>query len=129
MNRLFVYGSLRSETGTEPARYLARRAKRIGPAKVQGRLYSLGSYPAMALSTKPHEWVQGELYRLPNPKEILCALDQYEGCGKGEPAGEFERVAVTAVVGETRFSCWAYVCRFRPPEDTRISSGDYVKSQ
>ncbi|MCW5981061.1 MAG: gamma-glutamylcyclotransferase [Bryobacteraceae bacterium] len=114
----FVYGTLRSGASHPMARWLAARAKLIGPASAQGRLYSLGPYPGMALSNDPDDVVKGEVYQLQDEAGLWDVLDRYEGEG-------FERVRVEARLGAEKVIAWAYVCRGRPPKESRIASGEF----
>ncbi|MGH7314510.1 MAG: gamma-glutamylcyclotransferase family protein, partial [Candidatus Rokuibacteriota bacterium] len=70
---LFAYGTLMQ--GLSRHRFLARGASFVGPARVQGRLLSLGSYPGLVEGTGS---VRGELYRLERA-EVLADIDREEG--------------------------------------------------
>jgi gamma-glutamylcyclotransferase (GGCT)/AIG2-like uncharacterized protein YtfP len=125
---LFVYGTLRQAGGHAMAQFLASQARRIGPGKVRGRLYDLGSYPGLVEARAENEWVHGEIYELPQPAETLAVLDRYEGCGpEDRPPLLFERWAAPVVLptGEVR-SCWVYFYKGQVREDQWIVSGDYA---
>jgi gamma-glutamylcyclotransferase (GGCT)/AIG2-like uncharacterized protein YtfP len=116
---LFVYGTLRSESGHPMARWLTDRATLVGQATVRGRLYLLGSYPGMKSSAGSEDLVRGELYRLRDPLEAFQTLDPYEG-------SEYERTsAVATLVGGEPKPSWVYLYRGQPAETSRIQSGDY----
>jgi gamma-glutamylcyclotransferase (GGCT)/AIG2-like uncharacterized protein YtfP len=78
---LFVYGTLRKGSRNKFARLLAANARFLGNASMPGRLNRIGKYVAAAPSDKPGEWVQGDVFRLADPRRILRALDEYEGPG------------------------------------------------
>lgn len=78
---LFVYGSLRSGFHSPVYEYISRFFKFIGEAKVKGKLYDLGSYPA-GIATSDDSFIIGELYQAKNEHEFSWAigqLDDYEG--------------------------------------------------
>lgn len=108
---LFVYGTLRSEFNNRYARLLRQHATLIEKTTVRGSIYRVRHYPAFR--PEPDGEVRGELYRLHDPAATLRALDDYEG-------EEFERV----VVGDF----WIYQYKMRPPEESRIPSGDFCAS-
>lgn len=60
--QLFVYGSLRSGFHSPVYEYISRFFKFIGEAKVQGKLFDMGSYPA-GVPTTEDSLIIGELYQ------------------------------------------------------------------
>lgn len=79
--QLFVYGSLRSGFRSPAYEYISRYFDLVSDAKVKGKLYDLGDYPA-AIPTSEDKFIVGELYRIRNEKEFSWAigqLDDYEG--------------------------------------------------
>jgi gamma-glutamylcyclotransferase (GGCT)/AIG2-like uncharacterized protein YtfP len=79
--QLFVYGSLRSGFHSPVYEYISRFFKFIGEAKVRGKLFDMGSYPA-GIPTNDHQLITGELYQAKNEHEFSWAigqLDDYEG--------------------------------------------------
>jgi len=109
LNLLFVYGTLRSEFNNRYARLLRSQAEFVGRATVPGSIYRIRHYPAYR--PEPAGEVRGELYRLGHPETTLKALDEYEG-------EDFERVVVN--------EAWIYRYRGKPPEHSRIPSGDFA---
>jgi gamma-glutamylcyclotransferase (GGCT)/AIG2-like uncharacterized protein YtfP len=134
MNRpcpyLFVYGTLRRESGLPATQILADHARYLGPSKTQARLYDLGRYPGMTLSASITEWVRGELYELELPEQTLADLDAYEGCDQNNPEPTlFERRLIPVVLASgERWTAWAYVYLGPVDEEQRIASGDYLAS-
>jgi gamma-glutamylcyclotransferase (GGCT)/AIG2-like uncharacterized protein YtfP len=120
MDLLFVYGTLRSAFQNRYARLLAEEGKLLGSARVRGRLYDLGRYPGMELSSAPEERVAGELYELRAGARTLEILDEYEG-------DEFTRMTVGALLdtGE-QMAVWVYVYNRPVAGERRILSGDYL---
>ena len=95
---LFVYGSLRAG---ETACHLLSECSFVGTAAVAGVLGSANGYPLLVAGPG---WVHGELYRLPGGlgrRQVLEALDQYEGV----PGGAYIRSVIRA--GGTE--AWTYV--------------------
>jgi len=120
MDYLFVYGTLLSALQNEFARLLAERETLLGRARIHGKLYRLGRYPGLLLSSAPDEWVVGEVYQLRHGAPTLATLDQYEGA-------EFTRVTATVFpeTGEP-LAAWVYVYNRPVTEAQRILSGDYL---
>jgi len=126
---LFVYGTLRRETGSEMHRFLARYSEFLGDATLQGKLYSVGSYPGLAASDNRHDVVYGEVYKLRHPDFVLSLLDGYEECGPRFPEPVFMRrkQSVKLNSGDV-VSAWVYI--FARPTQTLqlIQSGDFLRS-
>jgi gamma-glutamylcyclotransferase (GGCT)/AIG2-like uncharacterized protein YtfP len=120
MDRLFVYGTLRPVFHNEFARLLAEGESLLGGARVHGRLYDIGRYPGLVLSSAPEEWALGEVYRLRDADRTLEILDRYEGA-------DFTRVTgdVLLDTGE-QLPAWVYVYNRPVDEQRRILSGDYL---
>lgn len=79
--QLFVYGSLRSGFHSPVYEYISRFFKFIGEAKVRGKLFDMGSYPA-GIATNDSNFIVGELYQAKSEHEFSWAigqLDDYEG--------------------------------------------------
>ena len=115
---LFVYGTLREFFDMPMAQRLRREAHCLGVARVAGRLYDLGRYPALKRAHRRGEWVIGELYRLRTAHRTLRVLDRYEAC--------FLRERVVVRLARRVSRAWVY--RFRGPvrARNRIASGDYA---
>jgi gamma-glutamylcyclotransferase (GGCT)/AIG2-like uncharacterized protein YtfP len=79
--QLFVYGSLLSGFHHPAYTYISRYFTLVGPAKVKGKLYDMGDYPA-AVPVNEETYILGELYQLNHKDEFGWAfrqLDDYEG--------------------------------------------------
>lgn len=120
-DHLFVYGTLRRDTGHPAAVLLERRAREVGWGLLRGRLYDLGPYPAVVRSQDPGHRVRGLVYRMePGLAELLLAeLDRYEGASFRR-----EVVSVHLESGES-ISAWVYLYARTPPPGRVIDSGDY----
>jgi gamma-glutamylcyclotransferase (GGCT)/AIG2-like uncharacterized protein YtfP len=112
-------------------RVLARSARFAGDGKVRARLFDLGEYPGIVISTDPADNVTGEIYELPavGAEGILRVLDDYEGIGPADPEPhEYRRevVRVTLEDGQS-LRAWAYVLADSHPDYPRIPSTDYLE--
>ncbi len=120
-DHLFVYGTLRGDTGHPASGLLERRARQVGYGLLRGRLYDLGAYPAAVRSSEPAHRVRGLVYRLePGLREVLLTeLDEYEGA-------EYRRevASVRLESGET-VSAWVYWYARTPPPGRLLAGGDY----
>ena len=112
---------------------LAREAKFVGRARIQGRLFRLGEYPGLVLSRDPDRWVHGEVYALDRPSDTLpdtlARLDDYEGCGPDDPEPhEFERVEQDIILESgARDKAWVYIYEGSTANMREILSGDYFQ--
>jgi gamma-glutamylcyclotransferase (GGCT)/AIG2-like uncharacterized protein YtfP len=124
---LFVYGTLMRGFDHPMAQLLSRSAEFIGEARCQGRLYLVKHYPGMVLSADPADLVFGELYRLPQPLELLRELDMYEACGEGfdEPT-EYVRRMLPVVHGDGAAEAWTYLYNWPVDHLPRIASGKFL---
>lgn len=130
MDRLFVYGSLKTELAHGTVRRLVEQCLgRPEPARIAGRLYNLGPYPALVMARQRDEWVYGELVTIRNPRGCLPRLDEYEGYDPRRPAvSEFIRYKDQArrLADNRAIPCWVY--RFAvspPPRGRRLPQGVY----
>lgn len=124
--RLFFYGTLIAG-GPPPVRRALSRLRDLGPARAAGLLYAIydpqGWYPALVEG--PGE-VAGRLY-MPSEEfaeSDLAALDAYEDCDPGDPAGSLYRRLVATVAGQP-----AELYRFNqslPEHAPAIPDGDFA---
>ena len=108
---IFVYGTLRKNSGTRMSHILARYSAYIGEATMQGVLYEVEDYPGVIESTNPEELVCGELYKIFDEAILLPLLDDYEACSQQFlPPHEYIRKAlpVTLADGDTVLT-WVYI--------------------
>jgi gamma-glutamylcyclotransferase (GGCT)/AIG2-like uncharacterized protein YtfP len=127
---LFVYGSLRTGSGSLMAERLSSGATPLGPASVPGALYHAGEFPAMLASDNPDDRVVGEVWALhpASAESLLQMLDQYEGFSPDERFSSLfvrERVIAQFDDGSEQES-WMYRYGAPLPEDARIPSGDWL---
>jgi gamma-glutamylcyclotransferase (GGCT)/AIG2-like uncharacterized protein YtfP len=128
--QLFVYGSLRSGFRSPVYEYISRFFKFIGDAKVKGKLYDMGSYPA-GVPCGDDTYIIGELYQAKNEHEFSWAigqLDDYEGVSVEADEVQLYRREVVAVHinGETA-QAWIYWYNGDISTRPVISSGDMME--
>ena len=130
--RLFVYGSLRSGFHNPAYRYLSNHFTFTCNAKIKGKLYDMGAYPA-AVPTDEDRYIIGELYTANNIEEFKWAieqLDDYEGLVVEEDEGEtplYRRELADVVIspGET-VKAWVYWFNGYIHDNPVIESGDVM---
>lgn len=128
--KLFVYGSLRSGFKHPAYEYVSRYFTLIGDAKVKGKLYDMGSYPA-AIPTEENNFIIGELYQLKNEKEFNWAfeqLDDYEGVHpENNEQSLYIRQKVTVYINNRTASAWMYWYNATIDDQPLIASGDVIE--
>ncbi len=125
---LFVYGSLLP--GLRPPALAGVLAGCIdrGPGSVPGRLYDLGPYPAAVHDPGAATHVQGRVFELPADRDVLAALDRYEGFDAANPADSLY-LRVAQCVDQARGGsvlCWVYVYNRDPGDALEVPGGDYA---
>lgn len=108
---LFVYGSLLSGFKSQAYDYLSRYFILVAPAKIKGRLYDMGEYPA-AISATEDVFIKGELYIIKNESEFSYAigqLDDYEGISPEPGEQQFYRRELVDVMHDNNITeAWVY---------------------
>jgi len=109
-DRLFVYGTLRSDSGHAMHDALAEGAVLVGRGAVDGSIVDLGEYPGLVLERAGT--TTGEVWEL-HDASLLARLDAYEGIGPAAEVQEpYERVRVDVRLADGRtVEAWAYAWR------------------
>jgi gamma-glutamylcyclotransferase (GGCT)/AIG2-like uncharacterized protein YtfP len=130
VRHLFVYGTLRQGSPAPQAAYLAKQAVYQGRAKLAGRLLHLGRYPGLLRPSEASQWVQGDLYELPEGGALWEELDRYEGCHEEDPEPqEYRRVLGVAWSEDgSELECWTYEYQGDAGESPLIASGDWLRA-
>ena len=126
---IFVYGTLRRNTGESRHHLLERYSDFIGDGYVHGKLYEAGGYPGLKMTECSKQKVYGEVYRLSNADYVFKVLDDYEGCSDKSPEPhEYRRIQVRVHLADGRsLKAWAYEYN-HPAEDLElIPSGNYAQ--
>lgn len=108
---LFVYGSLRSGFKSPAYEYISRFFDLVGDAKVRGKLYDMGEYPA-AIPSSEDFFIVGELYVIKKQPEFSWAigqLDDYEGvtAEPGQPQ-LYRRELADILINDKTIPAWIY---------------------
>ena len=133
-DHLFVYGTLRAESGHPMARRLRVGAKLISRGSAPGALYDFGHYPGAVFGPDARYRVIGDVFRLrPNPR-FLADLDKYEGVTPAEDEetewpeaeGMFHRILIEVRLdrGGT-VEAWTYGLK-EAPRARLIGAGDFI---
>lgn len=128
--RLFVYGSLRSGFKSPAYEYISRYFRLVCEAKVKGRLYDLGEYPA-GITSNDGLFIIGELYEIKDKGEFpwaIAQLDDYEGIKVESHEIQMYRREVTDVYHDNgTTSAWIYWYNGDIKGKPCIESGDLLQ--
>jgi gamma-glutamylcyclotransferase (GGCT)/AIG2-like uncharacterized protein YtfP len=128
---LFVYGSLRSGFRSAAYEYISRFFSFVNDAKVKGKLFDLGTYPAGVYSSGDN-YIIGELYAIRNESEFAWAiaqLDDYEGVSvEPDEVQLYKRELVDVFIDDlpTTFA-WIYWYNGSVEDKPLIESGDMIQ--
>jgi gamma-glutamylcyclotransferase (GGCT)/AIG2-like uncharacterized protein YtfP len=127
--KLFVYGSLRSGFKSHAYEYISRFFSFDGDAKVKGKLFDMGAYPAGVPA--PDGFIVGELYSIRNESEFGWAigqLDDYEGVSfEPDEIQLFRRELVDVFKENATTSAWIYWYNGSVEGKPFIESGDLIQ--
>lgn len=126
LNRIFVYGSLRSGFHNPAYEYISKYFKLLGEGKVKGRMYDMGSFPAAVPAEEG--FIKGELYEHNGTGDFgytIEQLDAYEGVNpeEGEPL-LYRREKVEVEYENGRSEAWIYWFSGQVDDQPVIASGD-----
>jgi len=127
---LVVYGSLRSGFHSSAYEYISRFFNFIGGAKVKGKLFDMGSYPA-AVPVSEDAFVTGELYVIKDDSDFSWAigqLDDYEGVNVESDEMQLYRRELTDVFINNEITpAWIYWYGGNVSGRPEIVSGDLME--
>lgn len=125
-----MYGSLRSGFRSPAYEYISRYFDLVGAAKVKGKLFDLGEYPA-AKPTDENKFIIGELYKIRNENEFAWALgqlDDYEGVDVAYDEVQLYYRKVTDVyINDNITHAWIYWYNGDVNDKPLIDSGDVLQ--
>ena len=128
--QIFVYGSLRSGFHHPAYEYISRYFDLVGEARVRGKLFDLGSYPA-AVPADEDVFILGELYAIKNEQEFSWALgqlDDYEGVTvEAHEIQLYRRELAPIHINGTMVPAWIYWYNGETEGKPLISSGDVIE--
>ncbi|HYM92727.1 MAG TPA: gamma-glutamylcyclotransferase family protein [Chitinophagaceae bacterium] len=130
VHQLFVYGSLRSGFRSPAFEYISRFFNFLGEAKVRGRLFDMGSYPA-GIPTRENTFITGELYEAVPGADfswVIGQLDNYEGVNVEPDEMQLYRRELTEVYYNNKIThAWIYWYNGDVSGRLLISSGDLMQ--
>ncbi len=132
---VFVYGSLRNGFHSSAYDYISRYFNLFGKAKVKGKLFDIGNYPA-AIPVQDDYFIMGELYIIKNENEFswaIAQLDDYEGVlGEQQEQPLYRREIVDVYINDAIVPAWIYWYNGDVSDKPVIDSGDitdYLKKK
>ena len=128
---LFLYGTLLPDQAPAEIAAILKSLRRIGPARVRGRLYDFGEYPGALLVPSSKTIIQGEVFELPSTRATLKALDQYEEFDPtNTEASLFIRTKTRARLTDgNQVDCWMYVYNDDPGTAPLLADGNYSRTK
>ena|SRR5215471_12671539 len=128
--KLFVYGSLRSGFKSHAYEYISRFFSFVGDAKVKGKLFDLGTYPA-GVPSDEDTYILGELYTIKQEPEFPWAigqLDDYEGVAvESDEVQLYQRGLVDVIINDSTTRAWIYWYVGGVEGRPLIESGDMIQ--
>jgi gamma-glutamylcyclotransferase (GGCT)/AIG2-like uncharacterized protein YtfP len=128
--KLFVYGSLRSGFKSHAYEYISRFFSFVGEAKVKGKLFDLGTYPA-GVPSDDDIYIVGELYTIKQEPEFTWAigqLDDYEGVAvESDEVQLYQRGLVDVIINDSTTPAWIYWYVGSVEGKPLIESGDMIE--
>jgi len=128
--QLFVYGSLRSGFKSPAYEYISRFFSFVSTAKVKGKLFDLGTYPA-GVPANDESFIIGELYTIKHEPEFAWAfgqLDDYEGVSvESDEIQLYKRELADVYLDDTITSAWIYWYVGNIEGKPLIESGDMIQ--
>jgi gamma-glutamylcyclotransferase (GGCT)/AIG2-like uncharacterized protein YtfP len=126
---VFVYGSLRSGFQSPAYEYISRYFNLFGQAKVKGKLFDTGEYPA-AIPVQEDSFIVGELYLIKSENEFswaIAQLDDYEGVFP-EPGEQplYRREIADIFINDAIVPAWIYWYNGDLQGKPEIGSGDIL---
>ena len=126
---VFVYGSLRSGFHSPAYQYISNYFNLFGEAKVRGKLFDTGEYPA-AIPVQEDSFIKGELYLIKNENEFswaIAQLDDYEGVVvEKDEQPLYRREMVDVYINDAIVPGWIYWYNGDLSGKPVISSGDIL---
>ncbi len=129
MNKLFVYGTLRSNTINSVIPEVSPYLKRKGSGYVKAKLFDLGEYPG-AVNTVKTDKVYGDIVEITPEKLtfVLEELDKYEEVNKNPSKSLFKRAITFVNTAEgKRVKAWIYWYNQETDGYNVIKGGVYKK--
>ena len=130
VTQLFVYGSLRSGFKSPVYEYISRFFTFVGEARVRGKLFDMGSFPA-GVATSDNTFITGELYKLNRESDfswVIGQLDDYEGVNvEPDEMQLFRREIAEVFLSDGITHAWIYWFSGDVSGKPLIPSGDILQ--
>ncbi|MBS1920041.1 MAG: gamma-glutamylcyclotransferase [Bacteroidetes bacterium] len=127
--QLFVYGTLRSGFKSAAYEYISRYFTLKSEAKVRGKLFDMGSYPA-GVPSKDNTFITGELFVAKGHDEFhwaISQLDDYEGVNVEPDEMQLYRRELTEVyLNNSITHAWIYWYNGDISGRPLVASGDLI---
>jgi len=128
--QLFVYGSLRSGFKSQMYEYISRYFTYAGEARVRGKLFDMGSYPA-GVPSRDNSFITGELYKLNREADfswVFGQLDDYEGVNvEADEMQLYRREIAEVFINNSVTHAWIYWYNGDVSGKLLIASGDLMQ--
>jgi len=127
---LFVYGTLLRDANHPKSPILEGFGTYLNRATFWGKLYDVGTYPAVIASAQKRNKIFGELYKLNDPERAFNALDTYEGyfpTNNEESDYTRKEVTVYTLKEKKALKAWIYLYNKSINGFSPIPSGDYIE--
>jgi gamma-glutamylcyclotransferase (GGCT)/AIG2-like uncharacterized protein YtfP len=107
---LFTYGTLRPGYAPEEIASAVAALRPVGEGFARGVLYDLGEYPGAVLDPTSDQRVFGTVFRLPEERDVLRRMDEYEGFDPEAPEESLFVRGLHEVELESgsTLRCWVY---------------------
>lgn len=125
---IFVYGTLMRRAKHPAHKLVSQYFKWVCNGRVEGRLFSVGEYPAAVPASG--SFVEGELYTINHPQQwpqALAALDDYEGVETDERRSLFVRQTATIYLDSGTATAYVYWYNQPLPKCQPIVSGNFLQ--
>lgn len=128
---LFIYGTLLPHEAPTEIASVVKRFRRLGSAKVRGKLYDLGEFPGAILDPTSRTLIHGELVALPSDDQALQILDRYEEFDPTDPKSSLfvRKKAIVRMANGSNREGWVYVYNRSPGKAKLIRGGNYIRSK
>ena len=128
---LFLYGTLLPSEAPKEIASVVKRFRRLGSAKVRGKLYDIGEFPGAILDPSSRTMIHGELVVLPSDDRSLQTLDRYEEFDPTDPQTSLfvRRKATVRMADGTSREGWIYVYNRNPGNAKLTRGGNYLRSK
>ena len=107
---LFVYGTLKRTFDNSFSKELQHSSIYIADGTFPGHLYLVSWFPGAIYDPESAFSVQGEIYKMEDPGQLLPVLDEYEEIHPDPELNLYIRKTIPIIsTDEQIFNCWTYL--------------------